>query len=263
MILLSITPYGWGLLSAITLALILSRGVVKRLSPKENSGCMNYAFVALVLSILMIFVFSFSISISQNIYGFFTKPKYKATVISFTSRWEDRSEKDSDGRSRTRQVLMHTPTVQFTGGDGKQVTLETDISSGGEPVIGDTIVVVYAPGDTIAHELSFASIALLAGASLMIFIMGFILYGALQYARGANMKKFTAFAIGFVMRFLFPFAMLSLFVGMAYAIWQYFTGNKPDMPIWAVVVCCFFCLVLALTIPVFLKMAYAKKKEIV
>lgn len=262
MILLRITPYGWALIAAILLSLALTRGVVRRMSPKENAGCLSFGYTALIISILMIFVLTFSVSISQSIYGFFTKPKYQATVTSFSSHWEDRDEKDSNGRSRKTKVLMHTPTVQFTDQAGNVQLLETDIASGAAPVIGSTIKVVYAPGDTIAHELSFASIALLFGASLMIFIMGLILFAAIQYARGVNMGGITAFGLGFLMRFLFPFGMLFLLGGMGYALFQYFTGHKPDMPLWAVIVCCFFCLVLLMVIPVFLKMVYGKEKKI-
>jgi hypothetical protein len=260
MILLTVTPFGWAFFGAIALSLLLTRSVVRRMSPHEAPGCMTYGFTGLILTFMMVFVLTFSITISQSIYGFFVKPKYQATVISFSSQWEEREDKDSNGRRTKRRVLMHRPTVRFLDREGKTVTLETDISSGAEPVIGEKIKVVYAPGDSVAHELSLASIGLLFGAFLMLFIIGIILVGAIQYARGADMSGIRNFGIGFVMKFLFPFGMLFLLSGMGYALWQNFAGKK-DMPGWAVGVCGFFCLTLLLVLPGYLKMAFARKER--
>jgi hypothetical protein len=47
-------------------------------------------------------------------------------IISFTSKW-------SAGNIRTR-TLMHQSTVQFINKEGQTIALETDISSGGEPL---------------------------------------------------------------------------------------------------------------------------------
>jgi len=156
---------------------------------------------------------------------------------------------------------MHTPTVQFISEDGQTVKLETNVASGGRPVIGDHLTVVYAPGDTVAPQISPASIGLLFGATLMLFIMSMLLFAAIQYARGADMAGIKSFSVGFVLRFLIPFGMLFLLSGMGYALWQYFAGKK-DMPLWAAIICGFFSFVLLLTIPTFLRMAFGRTRSV-
>lgn len=222
MTLLSITPFGWAFILTILLSILLTRSVVRRTSPNEAPGCLSYLFIGFVISSSMIFVLSLS-------YVFFTKPKYKAKIISFTSKWEEHQELDN-GKSTTIRTLMHTPTVQFISEEGRTITVQTNTSSGGKPVVGDYITVAYAPGDEVAYDLSMGAIVFVLVGILLVFIMNIILIAIFQYARGADPKEIKDFTVGFIIRLLVACGMLFLLFGMSYALWQYFAGKK-DMPL--------------------------------
>jgi hypothetical protein len=122
---------------------------------------------------------------------------------------------------------------------------------------------VFSPTNAnAAHTLSIGEIALLFGASIMIFAMALVLIAVIKYAAGGSLSGITDFGLKFLMRFIFPFGMLFLLGGMGFALFQYFMGERPDMPLWAVIICCFFCLILILTIPAIIKMAYGKRNKI-
>jgi hypothetical protein len=261
MILLSLSSFSWAAILAILLSFLLTIGVFRRVPRDKAPGCSTYGCTGLVISAAMIFVLACTVTISRSVDDYFTKPKYRATIVSFNGRWEEK-EKSGNSRVRTGYRRMHTPVVQFISKEGRTIIIRTDVSRGAVPVIGDHLLVAYAPGDRVAQEISVASVGLLSGAALIMFIIALALFAVFRYALGADTKGIKSFSMGFLLRFLMPLGMLFFLAGMSYALWQYFAG-KQDMPLWAVFVCGFFCLLLLIVIPVFLKLAFGKDRHTV
>ena len=259
MILLSLSSFSWAAILAVLLSFLLTIGMFGRMPRGEAPGCSTYGCTGLVISVAMIFVLACTVAISRSINDYFTKPKYKATIVSFNGRWEEK-EKNGNSRVKTAYRRMHTPVVQFISKEGRTIIMRTDISRGVVPIIGDHLFVAYAPGDRVAQEISAASIGLLSGAVLIMFIIGLGLFAVFRYALGADTKGIKKFSMGFLLRFLLPLGMLLFLAGMSYGLWQYFAG-KQDMPLWAVFVCGFFCLLLLIIIPAFLKLAFGKDRH--
>ena len=214
---------------------------------------MFYGYVALVLTILMTLSIGISTLIAGSVYSLATKPRYTASVVSASSR----ESEGTDSQNRRTQVTMYTPAVTFTGADGTRVDVPTDVSSRDRPIMGSQVTVLYAPGDTVAQEVSVTKFGLLLGASAMLFLMGLALVGALQIARGASTDGVRRIAARFVLLVLMPLALLGMLAGIVYAVWQYFAGARPDMPLWAVILCCFFSLVIPLMLETVVRMGLA------
>lgn len=235
MILLRITNYGWGMIAVLVLSVLVALKVLKRNDRSLRPGCLGIGYVSLIAFCL----FSLSIMLAGMLGSFvlhaFSLPRYEARVVDYSS-YEDKD-------SHNRRVTMFRSVVAFTA-CGKPVTLKTDISSSAKRAIGEAVTVGYKPGMEIAEELSGNKYMLIGGAAVLLFIMGYFALGGIAYALGWRMKPFYNFGMSLLLYFIFPLAMLFLLGGMGYAVVLYFMGQKPDMPLWAVVVCSFFCLVL-------------------
>lgn len=251
LILLSITPFGWSTLALILLSVWVSHKFIQRKWQAKQVGCAMKGYVWLVVFIISFIVYTFTGVLVKGVYDMYAKPKYKGIVVSVSS-YED---KDSKGHRKT----MYTPTVKFNDNNNREVLVETNISSGGKQQIGDIIRVAYASGDTRALDVSGTGIGMMIGMAVMLFIMGYIVFAGYWYAAGKDMKRVFSFGLGILMYFIFPAAMLFFIIALGYVLWGYFMGNRPDMPLWAIIVCGFFVLILSLVLPTYFKMLFAGK----
>lgn len=236
MILLRITGYGWTAIVLIALSIIIAIKILKRRSPNEKAGCIGVGYVSLIVFILLSFSIMLTGALGSFVLNIFTLPRYEAKVIDISSYQHTNSKK--------RTTTMYRSIVAFTMEDGTPVEIRSDISSSERGEIGEIVKVGYRPGMQIAEELSGGKFILMAGAAVMLLVMGYFVIAGIFYAMGSQMSAFYRFGMKLLLYLIFPLGMLFLLGGMGYAVVLYFTGQKPDMPVWAVVVCCFFCLVL-------------------
>ncbi len=236
MILLRLTGYGWTAIALMALSVLVAIKILKRRSPYGKVGCLGVGYVSLVLFILLSLSTTLVGVLGRFVLNVVTLPRYEAKVIDISSY----QGKDS----KNRRTTMYKSIVEFVTEDGTRVEVGTDVSSSGKRAIGDIVKVGYKPGMQTAEELSGGKYILMGGGALMLLIMGYFVIGGMMYAMGARMAVFYRFGMNLLLYLIFPVAMLFLLGGMGYAVVLYFMGMKPDMPVWAVVVCCFFCLVL-------------------
>ncbi|MGF6849809.1 hypothetical protein QFZ51_005044 [Chitinophaga sp. W3I9] len=236
-ILLRITSYGWAAIAIVVLSVLLAVKILKRNNPGGKPGCMGIGYVSLVVFCLLSLSATLAGVLGDFVVNAFTLPRYKAKVVSFSSY----VSKDS----KNKNTIMYRSTVAFTTKDGTPVEMETDVSSSGKPDIGEVITVGYEPGMSAAGEFSTSKYLLMSGAAVMLLVMGYFAIGGILYAMGWRMASFFNSGMILLLYFIIPLAMLFMLGGMGYAVVQYFMGLRPDMPVWAVVVCTFFCLVLS------------------
>lgn len=236
MILLRITGYGWTAIALMALSLLVAIKILKRGSRHGKSGCLGVGYVSLVVFILLSLSTALAGVLGRFVLNVVTLPRYEAKVIDISS-YQDKD-------SRNRSTTMYKSVVAFVTEDGTPVEIGTDVSSSGRRAIGDIVKVGYRPGMQTAEELSGGKYILMGGGALMLLIMGYFVVAGMMYAMGARMEGFYRFGMNLVLYVIFPVAMLFLLGGMGYAVVLYFMGRKPDMPVWAVMVCCFFCFIL-------------------
>lgn len=236
MILLRITGYGWTAIALMALSVLVAIKILKRGSRYGKSGCIGVGYVSLVVFILLSLSTTLAGVLGRFVVNVITLPRYEAKVIDISS-YQDKD-------SRNRSTTMYKSVVAFVTEDGTPVEIGTDVSSSGRRAIGDIVKVGYRPGMPTAEELSGGKYILMGGGAFMLLIMGYFVVAGIMYAVGARMEVFYRFGMNLVLYVIFPVAMLFLLGGMGYAVILYFMGRKPDMPVWAVVVCCFFCFIL-------------------
>lgn len=261
---LSTEPVALSFYAAIVATIFLSYTVIRRMNrdnkrKEKNLGCFSGGYVTLVIGSLCLLFFPFVTILVQSTYAYIDYPRYESTVVDVESGWEEQSYTDSDGRSRTRDVLMHTAIIEFTDKYGQKVRTSNSIRSGSKPNIGDTITVSYKDGKL--QEFSFRAIALFIGLGFMLLIMGYCLLLIYNYAFKRSNVSLIDTGVWFGLHIIVPGGMLLMFSGMLYALIEYFLGNKDDMPLVIVFVLIFFCLVLFLALIGYISMLFGKKDK--
>lgn len=253
-LLLRITSYGWGMIALIVLSVLVAIKVLKRKDRERSPGCLGIGYISLIIFCL----FSLSAMLAGMLGSFLinalTLPRYEARVVDYHT-FEDKD-------SRNRRLTMFQPIVSFRTKEGSVVTIKTDIASSGKKDKGVSLTVGYKPGMDTAEELSGNKYILIGGACVMLLIMGYFALGGIAYAMGWRMRPFYRFGAGLLLYFIFPLAMLSLLGAMSYVVTLYFMGQKPDMPVWAVVICSFFSLTLFFAFIGYLRMLTERSRRI-
>lgn len=260
---LSTEPVALSFYTAILVTIFLSVTVIRRMKSNkkkdEKLGCFTGGYITLVIGTLSILFFPFVTILVQSTYAYIDYPRYESTVVDVDSAWEEQSYTDSDGRSHTRDVLMHTAIIEFTDKYGQKVRTSNSIRSGSKPNIGDSITVSYKDGKL--QEFSFRAIALFIGLAFMLLIMGYCLLLIYNYAFKRSNSKLIDKGAWFGLHIIIPGGMLLMFSGMFYALIQYFLVHRDDMPLVIVGVIIFFCLVLFLAFVGYLFMLFGKKDK--
>lgn len=236
MILLRITGYGWTAIALMALSIFIAIKILKRSSRDGKAGCIGLAYVSLIVFILLGFSTMLTGMLGSFMLNAVTLPRYEAKVI--------RTSPYQSTNSRRRTTTMYRSIVAFTNADGTPVEIGTDISSSERREIGEEVTVGYKPGRQTAVEFTSGSYILMAGGAVMLLVMGYFAVAGIFYAMGSQMSAFYRFGMNGLLYLILPLGMLFMLGGMGYVVVLYFTGRKPDMPVWAVVVCCFFCFVL-------------------
>ena len=240
---MQLTDAGHIFLAASAASLVAAFGLGRRMSRRMQPGKGTNAFLVIVLFAMIALFVPFTFWTSQSLYHLGTKPSYSATVVGHTSEYREYDEKDSNGRTVRRERLMHTPQVRFTGPEGETVELPSSVASSSVPVDGETLTVVYAPGDPVAAELSARSVGLWLGAGVMLFFLGYCLWAAVWYGMGRPMAGVATFGTTVLFRFLLPGVTLLMTAALGYAAFKYFAMGNPDgFPFWVGALCALFTL---------------------
>lgn len=235
-ILLQITGYGWTAIAMLVLSVLVAVKMLQRSDARRRLGCLSVGYIALIVFCLLLFTAMLSGMLGSFVLHTLQLPRYEARVVDYSAY----ESKNSDNR----RVTMYQPVVVFTTADGQQQRMKTDISSSGKKEPGAYITVLYQPGMDTAEELSGSKYVLIGGACMGLLLMGYLLIAGIAYAMGRSMRPFLKVGMGLLLYLVFPVGMLFLLGGISYALFRYFTGQKPDMPLWAVVLCCFFAFIL-------------------
>lgn len=223
----------------------LTKRFLKRLKPHESPAKSVIVYWWLVIFCLISLFAPFTFWISQSVYYLVTKPTYQATITAYQSEWVDVERKDSSGRTSHDKQLMYTAQLTFLDQQQHQVTLPNSIRSGEQPVIGEQLTIVYETGDRQAQEKSLRSVLLLAAAGFMLLLIGYVLLAMIAYALNWNMQPFRTFTGILVMRIIIPLGTMSMLAMLAYVPFKYFfLGNPNQFPIWAIVICSVFSIML-------------------
>jgi hypothetical protein len=255
-ILLQITGYGWTAIAFMVLSVLLAVKIIKRRNSKAKAGCLSVGYIALIVFILLTFTAVLTGALSSYVINVFTLTRYESRVVSTSSH-----HKRSNGKYT--KTIMYLPTVTFVTKDGTTVTVETNTSTSEQPAIGEVITVGYQRGMEKAVEISAGSYLIMAGTAVMLLIIGYFAIGGVLYAMGTRMTSFYNFGLKLLLYLILPLAMLFMSGALGYVVIQYFLGNKPDMPEWAVAVCCFFCLILIGGIIGYFRMLIDKKGQLI
>lgn len=216
----------------------------------------SYFFPATLIFVISSMVLPFLIILQVSIFNFITKPSYQATITSYTSEWvTDRNSKGIETRT-----LMYDAYVSFQDQHGHVIkSIQTNVSSAQQPVIGEHIKVLYADGDNIVQELTIRNYILQFAAFFMTFIMVSILYSIFAYAMNFNMKPLQKFWHILIFRITIPLATTAMFACFIYVIFEYFfLGNPNAHPIWLAIICSVFALAL---LPVIIHFVRGNKNE--
>lgn len=243
------TLFGYVFVGAVLFALGLA-WLHKR---KEQFGWGGFALLGLMLSIISTLFVTCLYGSLFWIYEVVSFPHYQAEVVDVESRWVEVDDTDDNNRSRTRDVLMHTPVVRFEVA-GDPVTLATDVRRGTQPKLGQIMTVAYQDGKI--HEVTLASVLMMVGMVLMLSILGFILLCASYSAIGRDTGPLLRIGGQVLFKFIVPLAMLGLLLGFVAAIYQTATGARDDLPAHAIALCIGFSVVLTLALWGYLRRVY-------
>lgn len=240
---MTITPAGYVFFAVLTFSITLAVGVFRRLrkngKPAGIGAGVFFGIGIVTISSLFIMAMIFG---TYVIYQVVSSPKYDATIISYESDWESVERTNSNGGTYFEQVLMHTPTLQFTDDRGQLIT--QDISSQGSvPMVGKTVRVAYQGEEVIIVSTAFFGMLAMG---FMTIILGYITIALSCFALGLKPKWLeTAGTTVFAM--VFYGAMFGMLGVMIYGVYKYFQPGS-DMPLWTMLMCAFFSVVLILAL---------------
>lgn len=257
----TLTGYGWVMILVAAAAILLTYKFLSKKSSgddfnkvKPKAGCLSFGYVFLVIFSIATLALGGLAMLCSSIYNMASLPRYQATVVGHNSHQSE--SKDENGRRRS--TTMYTPILKFKDNTGAEVEKEADLSSGSKETMGSVLTVAYENGMDKVSVISATKYFMLLGLATIMFLLVYVLVLGVAYSFGKSISGLLRIGAGFLMYYLAPAGMLLLFYGCAYSgAYQYFAGRRPDMPVWAVVVCCFFSFVLFFSLIGWAKMLFA------
>lgn len=220
-------------------------------------------FWALVIFSMISIFLPFTYGVGMSIYDLATKPTQIAEVVSYTSEEETTRVSDTNGRSYYRTDTMYRPNLRIQDASGRMIVLPGNVRSSSMPELGSKIKVIYSPGDTTLAESSPRAMGLYAGGSLLLLILGYLLYCIIHYSFGGNMDRVSAIGINFVLYLIVPAVTLILFCVFSFYALQYFVlGNRQGSPLWFSILCVIFGMGLLPLLILYLKIFWNKLKKL-
>ncbi len=254
-ILLSVTYYGWGAIALILMSVVLALRILKR-SGSGKPGCVSLGYISLILFIVFSITTMLSGMLGSFVYHAFSLPRYKATVVDHYSYVSESRDKGF-----TRRTTMYQPIVVFKDNTGQEIKLKSDVASSSRSPLGSVITVGYKPGMPVAEAFSAGKYLLMGGATVMLLLLGYVSVAGIRYGLGGRMQHMISLGTGLLLYVFIPLAMLAFAAGLGYAAIEYFRGDKPDMPVWALVICIFFCFILLLAFIGYVRMLAGRRSR--
>lgn len=242
---MTVTPIGYLFISSVLFGILLMKGVSTRWvkNGKAVGVMVKLYFGTILVSISTLFIMGTAFGV-KSVYDMVSAPKYRATIISVHSEWQEFTRTNSDGDSYSENVLMQRPKLQFKDNNGLLITEMGNVRSGVKSKIGNKVLVAYKPGNL--QVISASSIGLLLGLTVIVLILGYILAEVVSFVLGRKSKWVDRLGI-LTFAVVIYGGMLSILAGMIYGVFKYFQPDS-DMPLWALLLCLFFSIVLALAL---------------
>lgn len=252
MILLEITPYGYGFIGLIVFSIWAAVRIQKRMRTKADKdrrpGCLVTGYISLVVFCIGLFSVGitaiFVSSTVKNFIAITNGEKCEAKVVSWTDEWKEDDEGNND--------LYYTPVLEFATSDGTVVNRNTGFSSTEEPYVGQSYTIYYNAGTGSLFVWSYHVVIMFFGMLFMGTILIFTFYGIIRYTLGYNMDVYWNVCKNVGMIFLIPSMMIAFDALLIFAL------VYKSHPLWVTLLLCFFIFVLTLGIAGYLKMIIRK-----
>jgi hypothetical protein len=263
------TAYGWSFVFSLAFTIWLVYQTLHKWRREEKAksgkdegiGCLSASILTLILGSMSFLFFPFLVMFVQTNIQYVTLPKYDSTIVAIESKWEKQDYTDSDKRTRTRDVLMHTSIVEFIDANNTKVRIHSSIRSGEEPAIGDKVRVAYEAGMSVALEVSFRALALQFGLGVMLLILGFCLLMIVRWVLGKGNDSLMNLGMRALLNIGIPLAMLGMEAGFIYGLMRHFSGEQI-LPMWTVGLLIFFAIGLGLGMLSYLKSQWQVENKI-
>lgn len=238
----------WGLLAHMGFSVWITLRIAARFKrealasgkPGSKGGAAwfsNFLVFTLFSSLLMAAVL-LPIAIAERASVFVTGTETVATVVSFSSRQERVTREDSDGRSYSETVTLHTPDYELTLANGKLAAVQGDISSENEPVVGTRQTIFYDAARERMVTASVGNVMLLCVGAMFSFFFVLALYATLRYAFGRSTAGVMRLMGQGLMNVVIPGSMGLMAFGLLWYAYPRLMGQRDgDDPIFIAIVC--------------------------
>ncbi len=180
LVLVQITPYGYGFITSIILCIALAFFIKKRQShTKKTHQTLSIGCLAPILFFAFTYLFFIGVWTYKEAELLVGGTTYTATIDSYSSHEEDYTE-TRDGRSRTYKRTMYTPRVIYIDPNGIQHHATTDMSSGAIPELGAELTISVGEDPNVASIRSW--VKLLFWIFSVVLSVG-VIYGLIVLAR--------------------------------------------------------------------------------
>lgn len=269
----ALLPYAkWGLLLYAVFGLWVTQRVGARWmrthgkteAAQESTGArwFSYFIVYTLFTFLSMGVLLLPVAIGERVSVFFTGQAYDAKVVSVNSRMERVTRKDSDDRSYTESVMMHTPVYGFTQDDGTAREVTGDVKSESAPFVGEMQTIFYEPRTGRMVTASFGNVLMLSFGALFAFFSILAFYATLRYAFGGSTEGVVSLMARTLMGFVLPLAMGLMAVGLGvYAYGRFEGGRNEDDPAFLGVLAGFFAVVMLFACVGYVRQRWAEKSD--
>jgi hypothetical protein len=143
--------------------------------PKEKMSWGNQLVYWLFMFVIATLFFPFCFWFMEMFSEILFLNRYEAKVVSVFSYQSTCETKDSRGRTDRYECTMHLPVVRFIDENNLPVEIVTDIASGGEPTVGETMTVGYRTGLQSAKEITLRKILGLLALAVILGLLGLLL----------------------------------------------------------------------------------------
>lgn len=232
----------FALLLGFLLTVWMTYKIIKRSrqKSKETIGCVTVGYIYVIVASISVLAIGGTMALSTMIIDraniLYSGEKHEAKIISYT-------RETRYSFSQNRDIIMYTPSVEFTSSDGKILVFEIDYSSNEVPQIGDRQKVYYDKVNEQVTTVGFGVIALLIGGTIMIGILVYLFVGMLFYALNRSMVRYKEVGLYIGLVIIIPLLMIAFDGVLLYTLM-----NSHGESIWVSAILVFFIFVLTLSV---------------
>jgi len=204
------------------------------------SGCLGFGFIFLAYLIVSYLGIVFLIGTTKQLYTVATAKTYQAKVINIDNEIRENSE--------GLKIIIYTPTVKFNiENTSGAIIKKLDVSSTQPYQIGETQEIVYSSSSDSIVSVSIGSILLnIVGFLISLLPFSLIIYGfcyAFYITLPYTLTDLLIFFFGYI---FLPIGMIGLNIGLIYYVYDSLIQDyRQEQPIWVLMLCTFFILILS------------------